>query len=154
MNGIAALFDTNVILAMVVEGHAHHDASVRSFEAVAPPGVALAAHSLAEAYTTLTRALPRGFGASPQAAMATLDRLLSETTLLGLSPSQTMAAIRAFARIEGRGPRLYDRLIGEVAAVHGIGTIVTWNTRHLAPLFPGLRVRTPSAFLAAVAPGR
>jgi len=48
----------------------------------------------------------------------------------------------------GVGPRLYDRLIGEVALAHGIETIVTWNVGHMRTLFPALVVAAPNEALA------
>ena len=57
------------------------------------------------------------------------------TILLGLTAPQTFDAIRSYSQTGGVGARLYDRLIGETAVVHGIKAIVTWNVGHMQSLF-------------------
>lgn len=148
MSGIAALLDSNVLVAAVVEPHAHYPDSSALFDAQGRVRFAVAAHSLAEAYNTLTRGRLPGAFLSPAEALAATDWLRAATALVGLTPPQTVDAIRSFAAGGGVGPVVYDRLIGEVAVLHGIPAIVTWNIRHLAGLFPRLRVVTPTEFLA------
>ena len=118
------------------------------------PRFAVAAHSYAETYSTLTRkGGPAPFDFSPAQAWAALESLRAVTDLVGLSPAQTLAAVRGYADGGGVGPRLYDRLIGEAAVAHGVPHIVTWNAAHMRGLFPRLAVSTPVEFLAARAPG-
>jgi len=57
-------------------------------------------------------------------------------------------AIRRFAAAGRVGPLLYDALIGEVARMHHIGTILTWNTRHMAGLFPIFASSHPRSIFA------
>jgi hypothetical protein len=83
-------------------------------------------------------------------AWSALQSLRAATVLLGLTPAQTFDAIGRYAAGGGVGPRLYDRLIGEVAVAHGLAMIITWNTSHMSGLFPGLRVVEPPAALAVV----
>ena len=105
---------------------------------------AIAAHSYAEAYSTLTR---RGkhapFRFSPDEAWAALESVRAATTLLGLTAPQTFDAIKTYSQAGGIGARLYDRLIGETAVVHSVPAIVTWNVGHMRSLFPALRVLAP-----------
>ena len=105
---------------------------------------AIAAHSYAEAYSTLTRRGERApFQFTPEEAWAALESVRAVTTLVGLTAPQTFAATRSYAQSGGIGARLYDRLIGEAAVAHGIRRIVTWNVSHIGSLFPDLDVRTP-----------
>ena len=138
-----ALVDTNVIVAALVGNHPHHAPSAlllndesRTF--------AVAAHSVAEAYNTLTR---RGGGApyrwSPADAWASLEQVAAATTLVGLTSKQTLDAVRRYAESGGVGPRLYDHLIGEVAVRAGLRRIVTWNATDLRGLLPELEVVAP-----------
>ena len=144
-----ALLDSNVVIAAIVEDHVHHPASARLLTGFDPASFGIAAHSYAEAYVTLTRQGPSGsMGFPPSQALAALSALRAVTTLVGATPSQTVEAVGRFAARGGIGPRLYDTLIGEAAVANGIGCIITWNIRHLAALFPGLPVMTPSSFLA------
>jgi predicted nucleic acid-binding protein len=143
-----ALLDSNVLVAMLAEAHEHHQASLALVLDGPRPSFAVCAHSYAEAYSTLTR---RGehapFRFTAEEAWASLESLRAITVLIGLTPAQTFDAIRSYARTGGVGARLYDRLIGETAAVHDIKIIVTWNVGHMSSLFPSLRVLTPRDFL-------
>ena len=142
-----ALIDSNVVIAAVVEAHEHHAPSSALFAAHA--NLAVAAHSYAEAYCTLTRKGERApFAFSAGDAWAALESVRAVTGLVGLTPAQAFDAVRDYARAGGVGARLYDKLIGEVAAINGIARIVTWNAKHMQGLFPALEVVTPAALQA------
>ena len=143
---IEALLDSNVLIAMLVEAHEHHGPSLALVSHGATQ-FAIAAHSYAEAYSTLTRRGERApFQFTPQEAWAALESVRAVTTLVGLTAPQTFEAIRGYAQSGGLGARLYDRLIGEAAVAHGIARIVTWNVGHMRSLFPNLNVETPKEF--------
>lgn len=146
MTAPAALLDSNVVIASLVEWHEHHAASLALFTECGPDRFAIAAHSFAETYATLTRPSPYGLAANH--TRAALERVRSITSLVGLTPSQTFDTVRRYATAGGIGARLYDALIGQVAIGHGIPVIVTWNTRHMAGLFPDLTVVTPARYAA------
>ena len=146
---VAALLDSNVIIACVAEAHEHHAASLALLTECDATSFAIDAHSFAEAYTTLTRSGEHApFGFTADEARAALESLRAVTRLVGLTPSQTFDTIRRFAAEGGIGSRLYDALIGQSAVVHGIPAIITWNTRHMAGLFRGMTVSTPARYLA------
>jgi predicted nucleic acid-binding protein len=141
---IDALLDSNVIIAMLVEAHEHHEPSIALLAGGDDRTFAVAAHSYAEVYSTLTRKGERApFRFSSDEAWAALESLRAVTVLLGLTPAQTFDAVRGYAASGGIGARLYDRLIGEVAAAHGLPKIVTWNGGHMRGLFQDIRVATP-----------
>ena len=132
-------------LAIVAEDHEHHVASLALLAEERRLQFAVAAHSYAEAYSTLTR---RGehapFRFSADEAWAALESVRAVTTLVGLTAAQTFDGVRQYAKSGGIGARLYDRLIGEVASVHALPRIITWNTSHMRSLFPALEVLTPA----------
>lgn len=139
-----ALLDSNVLIAIVAASHERHGPSIAVLEEAGGGECAVAAHSYAESYNTLTRRGDRApFQFSPDEAIVALESVRAVTTLLGLTPSQTFDAVRSYAKSGGLGPRLYDRLIGEVAIVHAIPTLLTWNAGHMRGLFPGLMIETP-----------
>ncbi len=146
MSAPDALLDSNVLIAAVAEAHEHHEASLSLIAGRPPRSFAVAAHSFAETYSTLTR---RSAGApfqwSAQEAWAAVESLAAATVLVGLSPAQTFDVVRAYALAGGVGPRLYDRLIGEAAVQHGLRRLVTWNVAHMRGLFPELEVVDPTA---------
>lgn len=140
-----ALLDSNVLVAGVTEAHVHHPPSAALLLAGQDGRFAVAAHTYAEAFNHLTRASgPGPIALTPAEAMGALDSIASFTTLVGLTPAQTLEAVRAYAASGGIGARLYDRLVGEAAVAHGLRRIVTWNTGHMRGLFPGLDVVTPA----------
>ena len=131
----------------MAEAHEHHAASLALLTEPAGARLAVSAHSYAEAYSTLTRRGDRApFAFTAGEAWASLASLRAVTGLIGLTPAQTFDATSRYAALGGIGPRLYDALIGEAAALHGIPGIVTWNTGHMRGLFPNLDVLTPEAF--------
>ena len=144
-----ALLDSNVIIASISSEHPHHRASRALFELSPPRNFAIAAHSFSEAYVTLTRQGGAGiFGLRADEAWAALDMLRTRANLVGLTASQSLDTVRTYAAGGGIGARLYDALIGQTAVMHAIPTIITWNTRHMKGLFPGLDVATPVDFVA------
>jgi predicted nucleic acid-binding protein len=145
-----ALLDTNVLIAAVAEAHVHHEPSLALLEAEPAGGFAVAAHSYAEAYAVLTSPAQRApFRWAPDMAWAALASVAATTRLVGLSHSQLFDTVRSFAAEGGVGARLYDRTIGEAAVQHDIDSLISWNIKHMGPLFPGLRVLSPADFLAA-----
>jgi len=132
---------------MLVEAHEHHGPSLKLLVDGTEMQFAIAAHSYAETYSTLTRKGERSpFRFTPEEAWGALESVRAVTGLVGLTAPQTFEAIRSYAQNGGIGARLYDRLIGEAAVAHEIPGIVTWNAGHMRSLFPDLRITTPSEF--------
>ncbi len=149
MGGAAALLDTNVVVAALVDTHEHHAPSLALFEQKRARRFCIAAHSYAEAYVTLTREGGRGFfRRAPEDAIAALESIAAITDLAGPTPAQSLDAVRSYAGSGGIGPRLYDYLIGQAAAHARAGAILTWNARHFRALFPDRIVETPDEYLA------
>lgn len=148
MGGQLVLIDTNVIVAALAEAHEHHAPSLAIFAAGSPVAIAAAAHSYAEAFTTLTR---RGehapFRWPPGEAWAALESVAAVTRLVGLTSAQSFAAVRDFAGAGHIGARVYDHLIARAAQAAGAQSLVTWNVAHFRGLIDGLDVRTPAAML-------
>jgi predicted nucleic acid-binding protein len=144
------LLDSNVLIALLAEAHEHHAASIALLLGEGSPRFAVAAHSYAETYSTLTRrGGPAPFGFAPGEAWAALESVRAVTDLVGLTAGQTFDVVRRYAGDGGVGPRLYDRLTGEAAVAHGLPRIVTWNVTHMRGLFPRLNVATPAEMLGA-----
>lgn len=128
--------------------HQHHLPSLEALSAMVGKGYTTAVHCLSECYSNLTRTRTMGgLALTPQEAMVALERFEAALEVLSLSAGEHQTALRSFADAGGRGPRLYDYLIGYAAVVHFVPVIVTWNTRHFLPLFPQLRVLTPAELL-------
>lgn len=125
----------------------HHEASRLALERTDNASIVVASHSLAECYNQLTRGGSKSYAFHPiDAARAMSDRA-ARVSVRSLSSDQLVRSLSQFAGLGGRGPRLYDFLIGQVAALNAIPMIVTWNTPHFTPLFPQLRIVTPTELL-------
>lgn len=140
------LADSNVIIATLDHGHIHHVASFALMEDLSD-SICLPTHGLTEAYNHLSRLRPDGQSTAPEVVVAMLMALTSGKVCRALTHDESFAAVLRFAKLGGRGARLYDYLIGRVALLEGADTIATWNTRHFIPLFPTLRVATPQELL-------
>jgi predicted nucleic acid-binding protein len=143
---LRALLDSNVVIAALAEDHEHHASSLALFESAEAPKFAIAAHSYAECFATLTRT-SGPFAWSAGEAWAALASVATVSDLVGLSPAQTFDTVRSFAEQGLVGPLLYDRLIGETAVLNGIETIITWNVRHMQQLFSQVATLTPEQLL-------
>ena len=143
-----ALLDSNVIVASVAAKHEHHLSSVALFDRYPSNSFAIAAHSFAESYVTLTRRGPRGaYAWDADEAWTALEAVAAVTQLVGLSPAAGLDGVRLYAGQGNIGARIYDWLIGQSAVLARIPAIVTWNVSHLASLFPALAVQTPEGFV-------
>lgn len=149
MAGPLVVVDSNVIVAALVRDHLHHIASQALLKADPPIAIAVAAHSYAEAFTTLTRHGEHApFRWSSSEAWAGMESIATVTRLVGLTPAASLAAVREFAASGGIGARIYDYLIARAAQAAGAEMLVTWNVGHFRGLIDGLDVRTPSELLA------
>jgi predicted nucleic acid-binding protein len=147
MGQLRGLIDTNVLVALVDPEHIHHQ---DSWDALADSRVgthAVALHSLTEFFHVATRLSPRGLGLKPAVAQAFLDDHVSKFTIIGLNVEEHLATIRQFSASGRGGPQVYDYLIGQLAVINDIPTIITWNVKHFAPLFPQLNVLSPRQFI-------
>jgi predicted nucleic acid-binding protein len=146
---LLALLDSNVIVATVAEAHEHHIPSIALFREHGSANYCVAAHSYAEAFTTLTRRGDRApFRWPADEAWAALESIAAVTTLVGMTPPQGLDAVRSYAEIGGIGARIYDYLIGRAAIVAGASSLVTWNVGQFRDLFPDRLVETPVTYAA------
>jgi predicted nucleic acid-binding protein len=141
------LLDTSCLIAAVCEWHAHHAATRREIERRVESGdtAVLAAHSLAEAYSVLTR-LPEPHRLRPDDAFALLEANWGQTRLVALSGSEYRSTLRRCRAAGIGGGAVYDALIASCARKARVRTLVTWDVsgfeRFLEDDPP---VRTPEA---------
>ena len=123
------LLDTSCMVAAVCEWHRHHEPTRREIERRAAAGetLALAAHSLAEAFSVLTR-LPEPHRLRPDDALAVLEANWGQARLVTLSASDYRATLRRCRDAGIGGGAVYDALIASCAQKARVGTVVTWDT--------------------------
>jgi len=107
-------------------------------------------HCCLEFYSVATR-LPPEFRLPPADAVQLMEQeIFARMSIHDLPPADQHQMLRLLAEDRVTGGRIYDVQIAEIARAAGARVIVTDNRRHfLAALRHGLRVETPSEFLAA-----
>ena len=131
------LLDTSAAVALVVEDHETHAATL---DAVRGRRLGLAGHAWFETYSVLTR-LPGGLRRSPADVAALLAHDFPATAFLA---DEAAAALGPeLARLGISGGAVYDALVGAAARQHG-GLLLSGDAR-ARPIYEalGVRVRLP-----------
>jgi len=155
---VTVFFDTSVMLAGLVEFGPQSAPAQSLLHAVAEKqiaGVGTAWHCCLEFFSVSTR-LPAEFRLTPlDAAQLLENEVFGRMVVHDLPAADRVAMMKAAARDGTAGGRIYDAHIAEVARTAGAAVVVTDNRRHfMAALRHGMRVETPSEFLAALKPRR
>ncbi|HXT76874.1 MAG TPA: PIN domain-containing protein [Candidatus Eisenbacteria bacterium] len=131
-------FDTDVLVASVIQLHVHFHAAHAAVLAVRARKIegCVSAHGLAEFYAVLTRA-PFSSPVFPlQAWQALADNFLPAFEVVSLSTEDYKSAIHLCAQHGWAGGRIYDLLHIASANKAGCERIFTFNVRHFQQLAP------------------
>ena len=123
---MVTVFDTSAVIAGHATGHpqfAWADARIR--EAERPT---VCTHSLAECYGVLTR--HPVYGAPPREVATLLASLAQTWTVLPLTISDYLAAVRRCRELGLQGGAIYDTLLAQAALSAGAAVLVTLNPKH------------------------
>jgi predicted nucleic acid-binding protein len=122
------LLDTSCLVAAACGWHRHHDATRREIgrRDAAGEKLVLAAHSLAEAFSVLTR-LPEPHRLRPEDALALIEANWGKTRLVALEAPDYRAALRRCRDVGIGGGAVYDALIAACALKARVRTLVTWD---------------------------
>jgi predicted nucleic acid-binding protein len=151
---MSVFLDTSVLLAGLVDFGPQSAPAQSLLHAVAEKqisGPATAWHCCLEFFSVSTR-LPPEFRLAPADAVRLLEEeVFARMAVHDLPPRERAPMLSAAAQEAVAGGRIYDAHIAEVARSAGARVIVTDNRRHfLAALRHGLRVETPTEFLAGL----
>lgn len=136
-------FDTNVLIAAVLENHPHHVLAGASLRKVHRDEIEgwISTHSLAEFYAVLTRA-PLTPPVYPSEAWQILERnVFPHFEVMPLSRDEYRETLRSCAGAGWTGGRVYDALHVAAARKAGCEQIYTFNLRHFRELAPDLAER-------------
>ena len=124
------LCDTSGLVAAVCSWHEHHARTIAELErrADAHEELVLAAHSLVETYSVLTR-LPAPGRLAAGDAVALIEANWRNTPVVHLTASETWGLLREAERRGVAGGRTYDLLVAAAAVKARAATILTWNLR-------------------------
>ena len=127
-----ALLDTSAAIALLVEDHEAHAATL---EAVRGRRLGLAGHAWFETYSVLTR-LPSPLRRSPADAGRLLAHNFPTAAFLGEAPAAALG--QELARLAVTGGAVYDALVGAAARQHQ-WPLVTGDAR-ARPVYEALGV--------------
>lgn len=150
---MSVFLDTSVLLAGLVDFGPQSAPAQSVMHGVAEQrieGAATAWHCCLEFFSVATR-LPPEFRLSPDDAIVLLqEEVFGRMAVHDLPPADRLPLLKSAARDATIGGRIYDAHIADVARSAGATVVVTDNRKHfLSALRHGLRVETPSEFLAA-----
>ena len=151
---VSVFLDTSVLLAGMVDFGPQSAPAQSVLHAIAEKqisGPATAWHCCLEFFSVATR-LPPEFRLTPADAARLLEEeVFARMAVHDLPARDRLPMLAAVARDAVSGGRVYDAHIAEIARAAGAGVVVTDNRRHfLAALRHGLRVETPTEFLAGL----
>ena len=149
---VAAFLDTSVLVAGLIDFGPQSAPAQSLMHAIAERRVTDAGtawHCCLEFYSVSTR-LPPEYRLTPaDAAVLLEEEVFARMSVHDLPALERLPALRAAARDQIGGGRIYDAHIAEVARAAGAGVVVTDNRRHfLSALRFDMRVETPAEFLA------
>jgi predicted nucleic acid-binding protein len=140
------LADTNCLIALLQSWHQHHHRTAREIDRRIARGARLvvAAHSLAETYSVLTR-LPEPFRTPPlDARSAIFTSIVGNAEVAALSVDAYLRLLQSAPDRNILGGRIYDALIVACAVEAGADVLLTFNERHFVDLAPpSLRIVVP-----------
>jgi predicted nucleic acid-binding protein len=150
---MTVFLDTSVLVAGLVDFGPQSAPAQSLLHAIVEKRVTAAAtawHCCLEFFSVATR-LPPEFRLTPADAVQLLhEEVFSRMAVHDLPSAERLPMLRAASHDSIAGGRIYDTHIAEVARTAGADVVVTDNRRHfLSALRHGLRVETPSEFLAA-----
>jgi predicted nucleic acid-binding protein len=151
---VTIFLDTSVLLAGLVDFGPQSAPAQSVLHAIAEKQVAEPAtawHCCLEFFSVATR-LPAEYRLNPADAVRLLEEeVFGRMTVHDLPPGDRLPMLSAAAQDGTAGGRIYDTHIADVARAAGARAVVTDNRRHfLAALRHGIRVETPSEFLAGL----
>lgn len=132
--------DTSVLFAVAQVSHERHRASLELWNGCTRKETAIAAHTMAKLYNTLT-GMPPTLRLRPRDAMLAIETFLQRVTPIVLTPEETVAALKRTAELGLTGGIVYDALLLECARKCEAEAIYTWNLRHFRAAAPDLAER-------------
>lgn len=137
------LLDTSVLVAAMIEAHPHHARALpwlQRIKAQIDSGV-IAAHSIAEVYTILTR-LPLQPRISPRLAQQLIKQNIFDICeIVALTQSDYHTLIDHLAGNNIQGGATYDALILHTTVQAAIDQIVTFNLNDVRRVYPSLATK-------------
>ena len=142
------LFDTSVLVAAHLPSHADYPGSRRWLERAKQHAFefVIAAHSLMETYSVLTR-LPLTPRITPSAAFQFIEtNVLTTAEIVTLTGADYLDLLRGLGASGVGGGIVYDSLLVKAAELADVDVLLTLNFKHFQQLWPAkiAKLNTPS----------
>jgi len=126
------LLDTSVLVASVVQEHGDHSRSFAVLERVqtGKDEGFVAAHSLAELYSVLTKSPPPFRHTPEQALLSIEENILKYFKISSLSGADYVSLIREAALVGIQGGTIYDAILLKSGTKAEVQRIYTLNLKH------------------------
>ena len=135
---VKILVDTNVMVAGLVVLHPHHGSAEPWLKSIQSGQVelVLAAHNLAEVYSSLT-SLPIKPRISPPIAWSMISQnVIPHARFETLPVAEYQSLVQKLSQAGLGGGIVYDGLIARVAELAGVDLLVTFNVSHFLQVWP------------------
>ena len=135
-----ALFDTNTIVAALVKAHPHHARALPWLKKAQQADIIafMAAHSLAEVYSTLTKLPIQPKISSALAERLVLQDIIPHFQIITLDQSDYLTVLNILATNNIEGGATYDALIAHAAFKAQADKLLTFNVKHLKRVYPAI----------------
>ena len=135
-----ALFDTNTLIAALIETHPHHSRAWPWLQKAKQKDITalMGAHSLAEVYSTLTK-LPIYPKISPVLAeKLILENIIPHFQIIELDQNDYRTVLHILATNNIEGGATYDALIAHAAFKAQAEKLLTFNVKHFKKVYPAI----------------
>lgn len=126
------LFDTSILIAAFIQSHTQHKKALENFNFALSKNNILfvAAHSIAECYSVLTR-IPLSPRISPMTAKQLIEEnIQAHARIITLTQKEYVNVMNSCAALGFSGGLIYDALIFQAAKKAKVEKLITLNEKH------------------------
>jgi predicted nucleic acid-binding protein len=129
------LFDTNIIVAAMIESHPNHAVSFLWIQQVKTQEITgyISTHSIAEIYAVITR-LPLPKPIRPHQAYAAIINNLETFNTIDLESADYLEILKNITQLNIIGGGVYDAIIAQAALKANVDILLTLNPKHFIRL--------------------
>ena len=134
------LFDTSVLVAALVDSHAHHSVAFSWLVKVRRHEVEgyIATHTLAELYAILTSLPVQQKVSTTEVWQLIQNSVLPIFEVVPLTKDDYQEVLESLSEADIRGGAVYDALIAHAAVKAKVDKLLTYNSKHFRKVYPAI----------------
>ena len=132
------LFDTNILIAGLVESHIHHNSALPWLQRAYRKEIEgyISIHTIAELYALISH-VPTLQTVSPEFAAEQIEEeILNNFEVIALNREEYIAVIKHLAQLGLTGGIVYDALIVSAGIKANVDHILSFNAKHFRRVYP------------------